>query len=235
MPYAGSSPSSVLARTKRFRRGKVSKYKRGRYLTAADIPRILRSSEVRNHEMKFFDVVSVHATPGFMNQADYLTGIVQGTSAFNRTGREIHVEKVEFNLMAVITDTVVASVAPGDQVRVALIMDTECAGTGSAPNPATLYSASTYLTAYYNPDSFSRFKVLGDQIGVLVPSTSNAGGVCSLRMHKMCKVNKRVHFYNSSNTGTSTDCERNGLWLQFGSQYSNASFTGYVRVYFRDI
>lgn len=235
MPYAGRSTSTVLARTKRFRRGKVSKYKRGRYLTAADIPRILRSSEVRNHEMKYFDVSVAHTTPGFMNGADYLTGIVQGTSAFNRTGREIHVEKVEVNVYWTVVPTTTASASNSDLTRMVVIMDTECAGTGSSPNPATVWSASSFITAFYNPDSFTRFKPFGDTLCKADPTTANTGGVNYFPVHKVIKINKRLHYYNSSNTATSTDCERNGLWFQVGTQNTTASISGYVRVYFRDI
>lgn len=239
MPYASRYPSSVVARTKRFRRGKVSKYRRGtnRYLTLADIPRLLKSTQIVNHEMKFYDTTISYALGGigFMNQANFIVPVIQGTSAVNRTGREILVEKVEFNLVWWTINAVAASAGQGDIGRAVVIMDTECAGTASAPNPATVWSGNTYITGFYNPDSFTRFKPFGDTMVTIEPHTNNTGGQNIARMHKTVKINRRVHYYNASNTGTSTDCERNGLWIQFGTQNTLAAVAGYVRVYFRDV
>lgn len=196
------------------------------------VPRILRSA----HELKNFDVVINGNPGGVLGNLQLLSGIIQGSSGINRTGREIFVEHVELHIDVAILHTGLDG--DSDLARVDLVKDAQ--SKGAAPVLADITTSATYVGYLYNNDNVKRFRHLYDTqpraVNLLgIAPTAGAPSSNRIVINRKIRVGSRIRYYNASNAGTVADCETGALILCMSNANSVTTFTGNARVWFRDV
>lgn len=196
------------------------------------IPRLLKAT----HELKNIDV-QYHASPsGPLSLATLLSGIIQGSSGINRTGREIYIEHVEVHFDIYLVPNVLAN---SDAYRIDVIRDAH--SKGAAPGATDITTNNTYVGYLYNNDNVKRFRHLYDsKVRVLNCHTTGVGvgvGTFNNRVafNKKIRVGAKTRYYNTSNAGTIADCETGAIYLVLSTENSQTTFDGQVRVWFRDV
>lgn len=231
--YSSSSRAVTRRRVTRQPYRKRQRYGYASYGRVYNPQRLLRAAFTQAHELKTIDI-TVNQLSGVISTGlgfFYLSPVVQGTAATNRTGRKIVVERIEVKIYGELS---AANTGIGDIARVAVIMDNETNGT--APTSAAIITANTYIGYHYNPDNFSRFKILWDSQQHSIPQTNaGSGGTNYWAINKVIRCKHVVHYFNALNNGNVGDCEKNSLYLTYGCEGGTVTFQGFVRLYFRDV
>jgi hypothetical protein len=157
-----------------------------------------------------------------------LDGMVQGTSAITRVGRQIVVRSVELSLAMHVTPTTGL-----DQIdRFLLIYDRQ--SNGVAPTIQDVLESNSVF-ALPNKNNALRFVILMDVVKAVNASTESDSDVVTGRVVRRC--NKLVQF-NSGNAGTVADIATGGMFLitmgTLDAGVTAGSLIGRVRVNFTD-
>jgi hypothetical protein len=188
------------------------------------------------HELKLLDNTFSH-TLGLTYTQDLLNGMVQGTGAYNRTGRIVVPDYLEVNLIVQLGTANVN----GDLVRFTIYYDKECRGVAAGQADVLNSNGSqeiAILSSLSSDNVPTRFKILYDEVITLNPNTIAAGAV---NAHLVCRrfkipLSTRTHYYNAT-TGTVADIDSGSIYLQAcgftGANFS--SYAAYTRYAFRDV
>jgi hypothetical protein len=203
----------------------------GGHPTAAQIVRA-------SHELKNFPL---SVTGNSLSTSTYvpvlLNAVQQGSSANNRTGRKIQMEKLRLAL-----DFEVDPNNSYDYVRVVLFLDRE--SRGGAPGAGDLLTNTTSLEhqvlSSLNEDNKNRFKILFDDNITIRQNTINSssgylfGGV--QRVNVTIPLKAKVDFYNTT-TGTIADIDQGALYMFFFGFAANhpTGFSYDTQLFFRDV
>jgi hypothetical protein len=184
------------------------------------------------HERKSFDVSQTSTLLNGTFQQFLLNPILQGTSALNRTGRQVKVESIRLSVLLTTNAAV-----NFDVVRFFVVLDKESRG-GACQQADILQTNATQtyaINSAYDPDNVpARFKILLDEVVALNTHVSLSSYVGFVK--KNVPVNTMVHYYNTT-AGTIADIEKGSIYLFVqglqGTSYSYLAFDSYLT--FRDI
>lgn len=209
--------------------------KRSKPSTKSQVAKIVRAV----HEPKTVDQYQSITLNG-TGVAKYLllNTIDQGTGATNRTGRQVMMDHVDINFL-IETDPTNLS---GDVVRFVVFVDKESRG-GTPSSGEVLQYVTNSAVAAVSPMNFdnvpSRFTILADESVSVNPGaspTTTTTSAIQLMVRRRIKLNRRVHFYNTTGGGIS-DIDSGALWLFAWCLDATApsGYTMYSRVVFRDL
>jgi hypothetical protein len=196
----------------------------------ASVPKAQAAIIRASHEPKQADVAISHfpvSSASGTFDIVYINPVVQGNTAFTRTGRDILVESVEVRGYAVTT-----AVTNVDLLRVVILWDNE--SRGAAPAYTDVYSTNLGIMSLYNLDNSHRFKILYDSGPLLVNSTAATNGMRAITIPPI-KIGRKVRYYNGGNAGTVADVDSGGMFLLTMSDTGAADFGANVRTMFRDV
>lgn len=185
-----------------------SAYKGVRYITG------LVNSEVFKHDITYSTPID---NTGVLIP---LTGLAEGNGDDDRTGNSIFVRSVNLDGSLAINGT------NNTLVKIALIKDTQ-QQSDSTPSYTDVYESAS-INTHLNSNTVGRFSVLSSKFYSL-----NVGSVQQRKIF----LNKAMRLHIRYNGATSTDIQRNGLYLAVISNQTalNAPFTGmHIRVSYHD-
>lgn len=208
--------------------------------------RIVKKAVKAAHELKNADDTTISVTTSQTAQFVLLNSTVQGTSGFNRTGRDIIMALLDMRLLLLLPETAGLS---SDSIRTLVVYDTE--SRGAAPAAADIFQDATAgVRQCYSPvnmDNFGkgkRFRLLHDSlrsVDVYAPIVSGTTLTSvpyprNVQMRIKKKLTSRVHYFNGSNTGTISDIDSGALYFIALSVFgSNVTIDGSSRILFRDV
>jgi len=193
------------------------------------------SSIVRNVEMKFKDSnpTTTGGNVGTTAVFTLMNGLVPGSNADQRIGRQVTVRSIEgrFTTYSTISATLIQN------VRYMVVLDKQA--NAATPAYIDIFSASNPI-ALRNISNKKRFKVLWDSH--LIALTGNGGAAANLTANSMSSQQfyKKIRIqtqYNSGTAGTVGDITTNAIWfICIGDQASGsgANIVGETRIRYDD-
>lgn len=204
--------------------------------TKGALQTIIRDS----HEPKNVDVFAADtlSTTAAAYTLILLNAIDQGTGGSERTGRQVMLDHLDLRINFLTATTA----AQGDNVRVIIVWDKECRGASFVHTDLLALNGSTVAQSVspFNFDNVpTRLKVLYDRRVPLNPSsnlTAATGLPYQTAVDVTLKLNKRVHFYNTTGGGIA-DIDSGALQVFIvGAVNTNpSSLTLASRLVYRDL
>lgn len=210
---------------KRLRNVVTTPAKKYKTTTASIVKRAVKAA----HELKNYDVSLTNAGNGVLMTSVLLNPISQGSTAVQRTGRDVIIENVQ------ISGFMQASaVNSADYIRTMLVWDKEC--RGAAFVAADLFEVATNNESATSPikfDNIHRFKILADKKWVVESKTATQSGLTKFTLNH--KVGLKTHYYNTS-AGTIADIDSGSLyWVVCCANGASLTDCYAARTTFRDV
>jgi len=199
------------------------------------VQRIITNS----HEPKNADLASSVGLSGTSTPVRILLNSVdQGITGTNRTGRQIQMASLRCHLLF-ITDP---SSLTDDVVRILVFADKECRGLAPSVGEylQSVGTVSAQAVSAYDFDNVpTRFTVLADRVVHLKATASPTTTTTTQTIQEVMvdlKLNRRVHYYNTTGGGI-VDIDSGAVWLVvIGVQNVHPSTMFYdTRIVFRDL
>lgn len=212
------------------------------------------------HELKFSDIdltavgggtgyqLGKCANPSLMANTPaiiLLNGLVKGSDATQRIGRQVLVKKVIARLTLYMPDIADSSTSPNwpTFVRIMLVYDMQTNAT--LLTLADLFNDSLEPNALQNLNNRDRFKVIKDKVYNLNKTAKFASDASDMGACRFVKIYKRLNLttvYNDQSNGTVGDIQTGSLYLialANGPSNSNTAaeqlqLYGYTRIRYSD-
>ncbi len=197
-----------------------------------------RVASIPSPELKFHDVDIDDAVVQSAGDVDPAINLIAaGTTESTRIGRKVTILSIGWRYSVTLPEVdAAATPAPGDVIRVMLVLDKQCNGAAAT---VTDMLETTGYQSFNNLSNKSRFRTLHDAtfpLNYLTLASDNAAVVSSAEVWQHYTFFKKVKIpiEFSAGTGALTEIRSNNLFVLLITKRGAAGFESKMRLRFSD-